>query len=664
MHRLVLVVLCLSATARADDDASATDPPDAPDDSHPAPTSVHARLDGTAAHFIAKFTVPIKGPTHGGSDVVLDLPATAVATRATITAEGQIHPLELLPAEQAKQRYEALTFADPARVGDAKPNRWGVLLEGGPGHIDVSVAAPRSVTLAIEVELQAPTCFFRDARYVAIPPAWKRALDASARVPAQSRPVTAACAGPDLPDETWIGFASRELAVRPAGNERVGALAGAITLGQGRDQTRVARFEVDIASVLGEVPRDLATAIVVDGSRSLTPGQIDAQRELVLSYLDKAPSSRVQVIAFARRARALLPAWSSAAQATVRVDRELRALAPRNGSNFDAGLAEAASWLGRIAGTHRIVLMTDDRMAKRLYAMSTEQLRALLPRDTLVHVVALDETEAAVRDDTWTLAPLAALTHGHSIRSGLPEGGVDATLLVRPIQLDNIAIAAPGWSELRVDAQLCGDTLAEGRSCVWWGKTSIVGKQPAPIAVEAKMWGDRVTRVLAPDLAQSRDVARELVTFSSLDTAIAAQATRASRAVSNAWSLYAEWGGRIGYDGFGSITDCGCGDPSQFGIGSGHSGVGIRRSTPALDLLGQLAEPVARCHPGRQRIDADVETTLSEIVDVVVRIQAVDPMTPEQLAALRTCVEDAIWDTAITVPPHIATATTRVAFVP
>ena len=48
------------------------------------------------------------------------------------------------------------------------------------------------------------------------------------------------------------------------------------------------------------------------------------------------------------------------------------------------------------------------------------------------------------------------------------------------------------------------------------------------------------------------------------------------------------------------------------------------------------------------------------VVSAAVAIHTVEPLAPAQLASLRTCVEDAIWDTAITVPTAIPTAITHV----
>ena len=235
---------------------------------------------------------------------------------------------------------------------------------------------------------------------------------------------------------------SRELAERPAGDQRIDGIAGRLPL----DDRHIAHVELDLSREISEVPQDLYTAIVIDASRSLDDNEVEAQRAIVELYLREAPNSHVQLIAYARRARALLPGWTNASQALPRVDRELRALAGRNGSNIDVALGEAARWLSSVDGTRRIVVFSDELLAQRLLDASPLALRRGLSDDTLVHVVALaNGTGALSRADDAVLAPLALATFGIAVRGGLDDdGNVDAKLLVRPIWLDHIKLHSAG----------------------------------------------------------------------------------------------------------------------------------------------------------------------------------------------------------------------------
>ena len=71
---------------------------------------------------------------------------------------------------------------------------------------------------------------------------------------------------------------------------------------------------------------------------------------------------------------------------------------------------------------------------------------------------------------------------------------------------------------------------------------------------------------------------------------------------------------------------------------------------PDFDLAPQLAHVINLCNLVDTRVEAEVETTLSEIVEV----RVIAPPSVHQ------CVEDAIWDTAISVPAQLGRTNTRV----
>jgi len=627
---LVLVLGATASVAVADD---------AVDETEPAPREVTARLDGGTATLTARYLLRFEGPAIQTVLATLELPPGAVATRAQVRAGGIARRLELAAAGDARKRFDEVVDrpGGPAR-------RWAMLLEDSHGVLEVSLTAPRAGAVTLELELAAPTCFHQDVRYVEVPATWKRALAPALRARlARSDELARACK--DGEEATWIGFPDPTLARRPAGPERIGTSAGRLVL----DDQHVARVELEVSRLLGETPRDLATAIVVDGSRSMTPAQREAQRALVGGYLAAARGSRVQVIAYARTARALLPSWQPASEAAGRVDRELAALVPRNGSNVDVALADAGRWLGRVGGTRRVVLVTDEWLAERL-RHDPEQLARALPAGTLVHVVAIDNDGELTRDDDGLLAPLAATTGGIAVRGGAGEDArLDATMLVRPTSLDRLTVQAPGWTQLAPGAaRTCGDRLVEGTACTWWGQGDAIA---GPLVIEGFVWGRRVTRMLAPDPARAHELARALPALDVLDADHLAHALAAARAVNAQWSLYVEWGGADGYeDGFGSIRGGSC----CGGTASSHSiGIGTPRPTPrlpALDLAPQLAAVARTCALRDTRVHAEIETTLSEIVDVRVTAPA----------EVRACVEDAIWATELAVPAGYGHVTTKV----
>ncbi|MDQ3296835.1 MAG: hypothetical protein M3619_09635, partial [Myxococcota bacterium] len=335
---------------------------------------------------------------------------------------------------------------------------------------------------------------------------------------------------------------------------------------------------------------------------------------------------------------------------------ELRALVPRNGSNFDHGIAEASRWLAQLPGTRRVIVMTDELAAQRLRA-HPEQLARVLPPQTLVHAIAVDEHGDLTRDDTMLLAALAAATGGMSMRAGLDDGmPLDLTQLVRPISLDRITVLAPGWTRIGEHmSRGCDERLVEGMACQLWAEGDAIA---GPIAIEGYVWGTRVSRVLHPDSTRAVEVARELSFLQILDDAAAEQVLVVARAVNRVWSLYGEWGGAGGYsDGVGALRGISCCGSRSSSTSSTSSGSFTRgRAPPPLDLEPQLAAAVATCDLGSAKAIATIETTYSEIVDVAVTIDGVS--TP----SLVTCIEDAIWGTPITVPQHFMHHTTKVVF--
>jgi len=160
----------------------------------------------------------------------------------------------------------------------------------------------------------------------------------------------------------WIALASRALGKRSAGVDRVGVSASKLSL----SSLNITRLELSLAAELTTIPRDLYTVIVVDHSRSLTPAQRENERAITLAYLRAVPDSRVQVFGYARTAEPLLPGWMIASRAATRIDRAIRALPPRNGSNLDEALAAASAWLGNIQGTRRVIAFTDERLVRRI----------------------------------------------------------------------------------------------------------------------------------------------------------------------------------------------------------------------------------------------------------------------------------------------------------
>ena len=603
------------------------------------PISVRARLDGDVARFVVRYRVDGAALQE---DLAFALPDQALVTAATVIDNGRKRALALVPAARARDSFDAL-FDSGA---NGAPTH-AVLIEadGSHDHFRLSTALPKGKRLIVEAEVAVPTCYGRDHRYVTVPEEWL-AVSGMQQLPADAVPCSdrAGDGGP------WIGFPARRLAERRPGAERVGATAGRAKLGT----TEIVKLELNLAGKLSEVPADLVTAIVVDASRSMTPESLEEQRTAIAAYLRAVPRSRVQLIAYARTARPLLPSWMDATHAAPRIERELLGVRLANGSSVEAGLREAARWLGQTTGTRRIVLFTDEHLSSR-----TEFTRVAddaIPPSTLVHVVALGG-EGLERDDHAKLARLAVQSRGLSVRGGgkPADAELDATLLARPITLDHVVVRTPGFSAFDTQVTTCRhdtsddpQTLAEGTSCTWWGE----GAGATPFTVEGLLWNERVVRVLQPDPSRALDVVREVSVLGFLEEDLQELAEHAARAVNEVWSLYAAWGGDGGYDrGLGTISGSSFTCSARCGgglVGHGFSaGVAVQRP----DLAAEFRRIVkAACTP-REPVALEVETTLDEIVGVTVD-------TPN--AALRTCATEALWNAALVAPNALEHAITAV----
>jgi hypothetical protein len=588
--RLALVLLVASAPAAAE------------------PLRVDASLHGTTARFTVELTVDSDGASFPAGTADVDLPPRGIVTAATVTAGGETRPLALTPVDAAESAFDTLA------EGYAAEAPWGVLLSGAAGaSATLQIAAPGKHSVGLVLTVEAATCFARDQRFVEVPASWRSSL-ATVEAPPEC---------PAHRDGVWLVWP----APRP---DRIGTLGSRLSVTSGD----VAKIELDLARELADIPADLHTAIVIDGSRSVRPGERQEQRDIVAAYLRGAPHTLVQVISVARTATPLLPAWQATGTAAPRIDHALATLHARNGSNVDAGLATAATWLARVGGTHRILLFTDERTARRLRGEDGTTFATTLPPNTLVHVIALREAMGPLhRDDNVTFGALAEATGGIGVDGALGPD-LDATLLLRPLTFDDVALHGDGWTDLAL-GDCTADRLPAGASCTWFARGT---PSSGPIRITGALWHRTVTRYVRPDPMRARTLARELSALGGLDEPLQRDVDDAAHAVNTVWSLFAAWGGHGGYGGdatFGHL----------FGSGTGHSSstivdaIGTATVLPTVELTAQLAGPLATCGPAHATIDIDL--TLDEITDVAVT-GATGP--------LRTCLEDAVWNTLVTVP--------------
>ncbi|MEO6777478.1 MAG: vWA domain-containing protein [Kofleriaceae bacterium] len=621
----------------------------------PAPHWLNGRLDGITAKLVVRYPLAAAGPSNANSfDLVL--PDNGVVTGAVVVADGHRHRLAFDAADHGRAQFDA-TVETPA----GPHRRWAVAVSSTfSTSVTVDIAAAHAAMLAIDLEVEAPTCFSHGTRYAAVAPDWRASIDHALRT---------TTATPDgcvaRPDEDggpgsaklWIAFPSDRGGGRPPGEPRVVLRGERVDVEHGH----FARVEVNLASELADVPADLHTVFVIDASRSLEPDQREAQAKLVQSYARRAPGTQIQIVAFARTAHALLPGWTRAGDAKL---AGLATIAAANGSNVDTGLVEAAAWLARTGGTRRVVLIGDDRLGKRVAALDPDALRGVLPAGTLVHVVALAPApttertdqrapETIARADDIAFAQLARATEGLAARATLVDGRIDATKLVRPISLDQVRVHATGWSEGRIEADEphCTGDLAQGSACAWFGvadRDATVTPSVVPtIVVDGLMWNHPVHETVTPDAGQRERLARMLTGFMANLGDAEHDLQVVAHAVNPAWVLVGAWGGADGYGDLGASeldsSGCGCDDAGTIqGVGVGSSST-VRMTGPSI--AAQLERATAACHVDA-RVGITIELTDQEIVDVAVTAPR---------AELRDCVTEAVWNTALFVAdpkPH------------
>ncbi|MBV8756076.1 MAG: VWA domain-containing protein [Deltaproteobacteria bacterium] len=583
-----------------------TRPAAAADDTELEPQRVTARLRDTHVAFAIRVRVPLDRAYFPTASVQVEVPLGGVVTGGTAFADGAAHALPLVETARASDGFYAVGSASTTAS-----RAIAVLVTPLTSEVQIEVASPRGGAIDIALEVDAPTCFSHDRRWVQLPDSWHVAGSVDA--------APAGCSA--VGEGRWLGLRAA------APDFPIGVIAGRLALAGGD----FAKVEVDLGRELATVPDDLDTVILVDASRSLTDGQREAQRVLLASYLPQVPHSMVQVIAVARRPRPLLPSWMESGAAAARVDRELRRIVAANGSNVDLAIGEAGAWLSRVPGTHRVIVLTDELVKSELEGADAASWAGLVPAGTVVHVVALRSIDAPLaRDDDVMFGALAKATGGIGATGGTLG---DAAMLVRPISVDNIAIEGTGWEAEGFEG--CPDRLDAGTSCTWFARATAAAA--GPVRVSGLLWNTKVTRVVVPQKSGGLAIARELAATGTFDTPLQLEIDRAALAVDSAWSLFGTWGGRGGYAdqmGFGTS-----GTMSGRSVGAIVDRFGTARAIGALDLKDQLIDALGVCGPFLHGT-IEISLTREEIVDVQVRNAGDDTH----------CIEEAIWSTAVRVP--------------
>lgn len=414
----------------------------------------------------------------------------------------------------------------------------------------------------------------------------------------------------------------------------------------GSDRT-MWRFELDAAEVLEAAPQRPNVVFVVDASHSQNPKGIAAQLELLAPYLANVPDAQVEVVLYRRFAERLFGRFVPVSDvprllASTPADR----LAPGNGSNLELGARLAAEALTQVGSIGRIVLFTDEQLREGFSNEQTIAELAKAPRDTVVHVVAREESSDNALEESWeeshALAPIAAAHGGVFFRlTGRPGEPPDAAAtmlgLVRPIRIDNFEIEAKGLDGDRLDAP---STLAEGDTLRF---TALAPNPPREVTVTGKIWAREYRKVVPidSDLTQwmpglaigLQEIEMQLTDDEVRVAALQARAVSrvtsylSTRPTAGASTIGTLRGGSGGY-GYGSI---GCGMKGTHSTGCAGYGVATIKPDHNAVLRELLAPGLAAC--AREQVTGTI--TLEATGDEIVAVDAASSCVTEVVWAVR-----------------------------
>jgi hypothetical protein len=401
-----------------------------------------------------------------------------------------------------------------------------------------------------------------------------------------------------------------------------------------------ARLEVEVAPQLSKLPVRAQVVFLVDASFSVGGEALAAQLATVRAYLSHVPDADVELVTVRRRATRAFGAFIPAKDLATRLATATSAgtFALGNGSALDEGVKLATSLLANRSGPRRLVVLTDELLRTRLTPAGALAAFGALSPDTVVHVVIPhddhDDRPQLERDDAHVLAPLATRHHGILAHvRGFPVKSEKELVplvleLVRPTRIERLTVS--GFT-------LESTTLDEGAGLRLWTTGAAV---PSSVVLAGYTWSDPVRRVIEPDARFSRATAGFVFgsdQHADLSEPEMMKLALAGRAVTPVTSYVAfEPGTRpstIGLEteGFGMGR-------SGFGAGGGGMGMGIGFARHPPDLAARVAtSDCVRAH-GAGRVKLEVETTRTEIVDVILT----SPTSP-----LARCLVEAVWNTTL-----------------
>ncbi len=414
----------------------------------------------------------------------------------------------------------------------------------------------------------------------------------------------------------------------PKGNIRFG------TFTSGSDI--YSKVDVTIPAKLSELPRSPTMIFLIDSSVSQSRQQLENQLALVKSVTSHTNDEDVVLISYNRHAKKIEFA-KDALEETLTSLKEIRL---GNGSDIGEALTLAAKHIAQIPSSKPVLVYA---MTDLLFKKGMTQA-ALLPKissfrnNTTLHVVEVREDSHSdafyvERDDGIEISGLAHRTQGVSVVAAFPANGAiesdsETLYLVRPNRLERAQLNGFGSFE-RLNEY---DTFSKFE---WQaiGHTAVLKGQlwSRPFIMQAKS-------NVKTNVQTMRYALNETPTDSKLNYNIARQA-----GVVSEYTSLVKSGDSIpeAARGFGSVTGMGMVGISR-SIGCGGVILGSRKGKKAKPDYSRNFEAVAQTcnqkHRGDTAFPVSIETTYSEIVDVVAK----------KRSEYEKCVVDGVWDKHLT----------------
>lgn len=595
--------------------------------------AIELRLDRGSATLVVRRTFENRSTQFDQAFLhVTDLPGGAIATGLRTLGGTAKEPIwygaELLEAELAAKRYRELTG-----MGGWYPKDPALLSWREQGHLLLQVfpVAPRGEK-TVEFTLTVPTKWVDGRHVLELPTMGTAGAPPSLTLrPAHDGDALYVDGVPVSSGDARKLLAQLSLSLSQPDAPKLGGSFASVTFAKGR---ALLHESIEVKKPLSERPKGAYVIVVLDGSRSIDDDQHDAHLAAARAYLGHLPDAKAQVLVFDRATHALETGFVPAAQAIA--DLKAPKWAPKNGSDLDVALAEAAKRIGDApAGAPRRILVLTDLATRS--TLLPERIQGLDATHAIVHVATVADGEAKlVRDDAspWAVVPRATgglLWHAKARSSDTGAAEPAFEEWVRPLRIDRLALSGIALDP-SVDLPY---SIAEGNG---FEELRIASFGTPALEVKGELWSTPIATVLSSTTDGEKRWAALAIGSPLLqqlnDAEITALAFKGGAVSPTTSYLAIEPGVRPSTEGlnWGSIGAGGAGWGD--GIGLGYIG-GFGRGSSPPDYLGHLRDELARVTAtcGGGEVLVRLETTWSEIV-------AVDVVPKVANDTLKACVRE------------------------